>query len=55
MFKCLTSLLRHLYVNRLVWTSFLHEEISIPVHLYRETFAILTQLFAALRITPEPP
>ena len=33
--KYLTFLLRHVYVNRLVWTWFLHEKISIPVHLYR--------------------
>ena len=27
----LTSLLRHVHVNRLVWIWFLHEKISIPV------------------------
>ena len=33
--KYLTFLLRNVYVNRLVWTLFLREKISIPVHFYR--------------------
>ena len=33
--KYLTSLLRHVYVNRLVWTLFLRDKISNRVRLYR--------------------
>ena len=36
--KYLTSLLRHVYVTRLVWTLFLRDKISIPVHLYRDLY-----------------
>ena len=32
---------------------FLHEKISIPVHLYRKTFAIFAWLYSALSIAPE--
>ena len=33
--KYLSSLLRHVYVNRLVWTSFLRDKMSNRVRLYR--------------------
>ena len=40
--KYLTSLLRHVYVDRLVWTKFLHVKISTPVHLYRGLYGRLS-------------